>query len=260
MRGHASPLARHNRAICTQTTEPAIKPTQVNIRQGANPAPAGPTESITLCDGRHGIDVWPEFRERPRPARTSAPLTAGHRGTARNAAGHLPIRTTLRLVHRRRRGSARREPGAGRASGRVRSAPRRSGSLEAIRAATAAWLCVTYRCKVVSRGWLRRRGTGFRSLYEVHHHPGGRLVFHGCAALAELIRDSSWRVRAVRHHDRAARPGSGAAGLTVPRTAGPGPRRSRRKRRVRRAAEDRDLTQLRMPGFPAGTAAGRGTP
>jgi hypothetical protein len=25
------------------------------------------------------------------------------------------------------------------------------------------------------------------------------------------------------------------------------------------AAEDRDLTQLRMPGFPAGTAAGRGT-
>ena len=30
--------------------------------------------------------------------------------------------------------------------------PRRSGSLEAIRAATAAWLGVTYRCKVVSRG------------------------------------------------------------------------------------------------------------
>ena len=26
------------------------------------------------------------------------------------------------------------------------------------------------------------------------------------------------------------------------------------------AAGDRDLTQLRMPGFPAGTAAGRGTP
>jgi hypothetical protein len=32
------------------------------------------------------------------------------------------------------------------------------------------------------------------------------------------------------------------------------------KRRVRRAAEDRDLTQLRIPGFPAGTAAGPGTP
>ena len=33
MRRHARPLARHNRAICTQTTEPAIKPTQVNIRR-----------------------------------------------------------------------------------------------------------------------------------------------------------------------------------------------------------------------------------
>lgn len=32
------------------------------------------------------------------------------------------------------------------------------------------------------------------------------------------------------------------------------------KRRVRRAAEDRDLTQLRIPGFPAGTAAGPGAP
>ena len=32
MRRHASPLARHNRAICMQTTEPAIKPAQVNIR------------------------------------------------------------------------------------------------------------------------------------------------------------------------------------------------------------------------------------
>ena len=41
---------------------------------------------------------------------------------------------------------------------------------------------------------LRRRGTGFRSPHEVLDTttPGGRLVFHGCAALAELIRDSSW--------------------------------------------------------------------
>ena len=39
-----------------------------------------------------------------------------------------------------------------------------SGSLEAIRAATAAWLGVTYRCKVVSRGRAAPRGTGFRSL------------------------------------------------------------------------------------------------
>jgi hypothetical protein len=30
----------------------------------ANPAPAGRTESITLCDGRRGTDVGPEFRER----------------------------------------------------------------------------------------------------------------------------------------------------------------------------------------------------
>ena len=34
-RRHASPLARHNRAICTQTTEPATKPTQANIRRSA---------------------------------------------------------------------------------------------------------------------------------------------------------------------------------------------------------------------------------
>ena len=60
----------------------------------ANPA-AGPAESITLCDSRCGTGVWPEFRERPRSARTSAPLTAGHLGTARNAAGLLPIRTAL---------------------------------------------------------------------------------------------------------------------------------------------------------------------
>ena len=45
----------------------------------------------------------------------------------------------------------------------VRSAPRRSGALEAIRAA-AAWLGVTYRCKVASRGRAAPRGTGFRSL------------------------------------------------------------------------------------------------
>ena len=65
--------------------------------------------------------------------------------------------------------------------------PRRSGSLEAIRA--AAWLGVTYRGKVVSRGRAappRHRvpvpGTGRTAT------PGGRLVFHVLAALAELIR------------------------------------------------------------------------
>ena len=65
--------------------------------------------------------------------------------------------------------------------------PRRSGSPEAIRA--AAWLGVTYRGKVVSRGRAappRHRvpvpGTGRTAT------PGGRLVFHVLAALAELIR------------------------------------------------------------------------
>jgi len=38
---------------------------------------------------------------------------------------------------------------------------------------------------------LRRRGVGFRSLHEAldNHHPGGRLVFHVFAALAEFIRE-----------------------------------------------------------------------
>jgi hypothetical protein len=67
-------------------------------------------------------------------------------------------------------------------------------------------------------------------------------------------------VRAVRRRDRAARPGGGAAGLACRATdaqvrADPGG-----QRRVRGAAEDGDLTQLRMPGFPAGRAAGRGAP
>jgi len=47
MRRHASPLARHNRAICTQTTEPAIKPTQVNIRRSVG---AWRVSRITLRD------------------------------------------------------------------------------------------------------------------------------------------------------------------------------------------------------------------
>ena len=42
---------------------------------------------------------------------------------------------------------------------------------------------------------LRRRGVGFKSLHEALDTttPGGRLVFHVFAALAGLIRDSSWR-------------------------------------------------------------------
>ena len=79
------------------TKKPKPKETLTNIGASirANPAPAGPIESITVCDGRHGTGVWPEFRERPRPARTSALLTGRAPGYRRNAAGHLPVRTTL---------------------------------------------------------------------------------------------------------------------------------------------------------------------
>jgi hypothetical protein len=132
-------------------TEQTRSRTKSAIR--ANPAPAGPIESITLCDGRHGTGVWPEFRERPRPARTSAPLTAGHLGAARNAAGHVPIRTTLAAgspppaavgpARARCRTCARKGPVSGRGG---------PGHWRPSGAATAAWLGVTYRCKVVSRG------------------------------------------------------------------------------------------------------------
>ena len=113
---------------------------------------------------------------------------------------------------------------------------------------------------------LRRRGTGFRSLHEAldTSTPGGRLVFHVFAALAGFIRGlivegSALSGAATGQHGQAARPGSGAAGLACRAPdaqvrADPGGRR-----RVRGAAEDRDLTHLRMPGFPAGTAAGPGT-
>jgi hypothetical protein len=116
--------------------------------------------------------------------------------------------------------------------------PRRSGSLEAIRAATAAWLGVTYRCKVVSRG---------RAAPPRHRVP-------------VPVRGAPPGVRAVRRRDRAARPGSGAAGLACRAPDAQIRADLGGQRRVRRAAEDRDLTQLRIPGFPAGTAAGPGTP
>ena len=67
-------------------------------------------------------------------------------------------------------------------------------------------------------------------------------------------------VRAVRRRDQAARPGSGAAGLACRAPDAQVRADLGGQRRVRRAAEDRDLTQLRIPGFPAGAAAGRGTP
>ena len=134
--------------------------------------------------------------------------------------------------------------------------PRRSGSLEAIRA--AAWLC-----DVPLQGgdpWpgcaVAAPGSG--PCTRCTTIPGGRLVFDVCAALAELIRDSSGRGARCP----AQRPGSTARQRRcrpgLPRTGRPGPRRSRRP--ARGAAEDGDLRHLRIPGFPAGTAAGPGTP
>jgi len=106
---------------------------------------------------------------------------------------------------------------------------RRSGSLEAIRAATAARLGVTYRCNVASRG--RAAPLRHRVLVPVRGcttTPGGRLVFRVFAALAELIRDSSWRGSRCP----VPRPGSTARQWRcwpgLPRTGRPSPRRSRR--------------------------------
>ena len=71
----------------------------------------------------------------------------------------------------------------------VRSAPRRSGSLEAIRAATAAWLC-----DVPLQGgepWpgCAAAAPGSGPCTRCTTTPGGRLVFHVFAALAEFIRE-----------------------------------------------------------------------
>jgi hypothetical protein len=206
------------------------------IRRSARIRTQGRSSQITLCVSRHGTGVWPEFRERPRPAWTSAPLTAGHPGT-RARPGTRQV--TCRCVRPWRPAAA---------------AVRVTGGHQA-----AAWLGVTYRGKVVSRGRAappRHRvpvpGTGRTAT------PGGRLVFHVLAALAELIRDSSRRgsrCPAPRPCSTAGqwRCWPGFAAHPAPRSADLG------QRRVRRAAADRDLTWLRIPAFPAGTAAGPGT-
>jgi hypothetical protein len=118
---------------------------------------------------------------------------------------------------------------------------------------------VTYRGKVVSRGRAappRHRvpvpGTGRTAT------PGGRLVFHVLAALAELIRGLiaegfALSGAATVQHGQAVTLLPGFAAHPAPRSADLG------QRRVRRAAADRDLTWLRIPAFPAGTAAGPGT-
>ncbi len=141
--------------------------------------------------------------------------------------------------------------------------PRWSGSLEAIRAATAAWLGVTYRCKVMSRGRVAPsrhrvpvpvRGPG-------HHHPGRpgglpRLRGPGRVDPGLIAEGFALSGAATGQH------GQAAALLTWLCRAPGAPVRADLggRRRVRGAAEDRDLTQLRIPGSPAGTAAGPGTP
>ena len=136
----------------------------------ANLALAGPAGSITLCDSRRGTGVWLEFRERPQSARTSAPLTAGHLGTAMNTAGLLPARATVAAgsppsaaagpARARCRTCARKGPVSGRGGpGHWRPSGRRRRPGPGVR----------YRGKVVSRGRLRRR---FRSPSEAHYHPG----------------------------------------------------------------------------------------
>ena len=107
---------------------------------------------------------------------------------------------------------------------------------------------------------LRRRGTGFRSPgTRCTITPGGRLVFHGCAALAGLIRGLivegfALSGAATGQHGQAAALLAWLAAHRTPRSA-----RISAQRRVRRAAGDRDLTHRRIPGCPAGTAAGPGT-
>ena len=183
---------------------------------GANPAPAGPAESITFCDGCYGTGVWPVFRERPRPARDLSAADGRAPGRSRerggSPAGPCDRGGWFTAARARRPGEGPvpdvRPEGSG-------PRPGRSGSPEAIRAAAAAWPGVTYRGTVVSRGRAAPPRHRVRSLHEVHRHPGAP---------------------------------------DAPVRADPGG-----KRRVRRAAGDRDLTQRRIPGFPAGTAAGPGT-
>jgi hypothetical protein len=145
----------------------------------ANPAPRRADRVTHALYGRHGTGVWPEFRERPRPARTSAPLTAGpgHRQERdRSLAGTYnlggwftaavgPERARCRTCARKGPVSGRGGPGHWRPSRRRR------------------WPgCVTYRCKVVSLGRLRRRGTGSGPCTRCTTTTGGRLVFHVFAA------------------------------------------------------------------------------
>ncbi len=87
---------------------------------------------------------WRPYRGQPLTSRDVSPdilVTLNRPGPGRV---HLDVGTVER---------AGPGPGAGRAPEGSGQRPRRSGSLEAIRAATAAWLGLTYRCRVASRLW-----------------------------------------------------------------------------------------------------------
>ena len=131
-----------------------------------------------------------------------------------------------RLVHRRRRPSAQQGPGAGRAHGRAwpaAAAVRVTGGHQGGLAG----------CDVPlhdGEPWpgCAAAAPGSGPCTRCTATPGGRLVFHVFAALAELIRDSSWRGSRCP----APRPCSTARQWRcwpgLPRTGRPGRRGSRR--------------------------------
>ena len=107
---------------------------------------------------------------------------------------------------------------------------------------------------------LRRRGTGFRSRHEALDTTTRAAGWSSASSQPWPCSSGTHRggVRAVRRRDRAARPGGGAAGLGCRAPDARARAEPGGQHRVR-GAEDRDLTHRRMPGYPAGTAAGRGT-
>ena len=91
--GHGKAITRRS---AWRSPAEAMRPSGIPIRRSARiRRPRGrPRQSRSVIaaaepmSGRNSVNVH-------GPARTSAPLTAGHLGAVRNAAGHLPVRTTL---------------------------------------------------------------------------------------------------------------------------------------------------------------------
>ncbi len=97
---------------------------------------------------------------------------------------------------------------------------------------------------------LRRRGTGFRSGTRRWTPPPQAAGWSSTSSQPwpSSSGNSSWGGRAARRRDQAAPPGSGAAGLACRAPDAQVRADLDGQRRVRGAAEDRELTQLRMPG------------